>query len=120
MNESTIKRLLRLLVTEGQSTGHSPTQTGQRVGRFIASLERNPATTPEHRAKKRAQVNRIADRTSARQGELVKSRHPDLGKSDFQSRHNVGNAEANTVYRSRERFGKNYRAGKAAYGRDNH
>jgi len=115
MNESTIKRLLRLLVTEGQSTGHSPTQTGQRVGRFIASLERNPATTPEHLAKKKVQVRKIADRTSTRQAQLRWDAHRRAGHSDRDSSY----AASDTYSRSAARFGRNYRAGKAAYGRDN-
>ena len=105
---NTYNRLLNLVVNEGQATGHSPTQTGRRVGRAIADLEKNPDTTPEHLAKKKVQGRRIADKTSTRQAQLRVDSHKRAGHSDRDSSY----AGSDTYASSRERFGKNYRAGK--------
>lgn len=104
----TYNRILNLVVNEGQSFGHSPTQTGRRVGRFIGNLEKNPNTTPEHLANKKAQGRRIAGRTSSRQDRLSVDAHKRAGYSDRDSEL----AGANTYASSKVRFGKNYRAGK--------
>jgi hypothetical protein len=100
-------------VSEGLTTGASPTQTGVRVGKFMNKLASNPDVTPEHYAKKQDQVARIAHRTAERQRQLYRKERA----------HNIrqGNAIINTpsqVYydNSRARFANAYRANKPTSG----
>ena len=103
-------------VSEGLTTGASPTQTGVRVGKFMNNLASNSNVTPEHYAKKQDQVARIGHKTAERQRQLYrKERARNIAQ---------GNAIINTpsqVYydNSRARFAKAYRANKPTSGQQN-
>jgi len=102
------------ILREGLSTGASPTKTGQRVGKFIRSVEKGEATargeeddsyrSPEEKLRrtKRRGV-RIAKKVADRQGRLHAADSPKYARDI------VKDVATEKAY---DRFKKNYNIGK--------